>query len=475
MTSGQAVININGSAVQESAVAGFKARFRGELLWPGDDAYESARRVWNGMIDRRPALIAQCAGAADVIAAVRFARENDILASVRGGGHNVAGLAVADGGLMIDLSHMRAVRVDPARGIARAEPGVTLGVLDHETQAFGLVAPAGIVTTTGIAGLTLGGGFGWLSRKHGLTCDNLLSVDVVTAEGKLTAASERENPDLFWGVRGGGGNFGIVTSFEYRLHGFGPTALAGLVFYPMSEAGAVLRAWRDYIPTTPEELTTIAFLRIAPPAPFLPPHVHGTPVLIIGACYAGPIEEGERVVRPLRELATPLVDLLSPKPFTAHQATFDAAQPPGHHRYWKSHNLTGLTDEAIDTIVAHASEISSPLSLVGLFQLGGAVSRVGEDATAYSDRRAGFNMNIASAWLNTEEADRHIGWTRGLSSAMQPFSTGGVYLNFQADEGPEQVRAAYGAGKLERLAALKSRYDPSNFFRLNQNIRPAAG
>jgi FAD/FMN-containing dehydrogenase len=461
------------TVLEEAAVEAFKSSLRGELLRPGDEGYDEARAVWNGMIDKRPALIARCTGVADVIDAVNFARTNNLLVSVRGGGHNVAGKAVSDGGLMIDLSLMKGIHVDPKARTARAQPGATLGDLDRDTQAFGLAAPAGIVSTTGIAGLTLGGGIGWLSRKHGLTSDNLLSVDIVTADGQFLTASEDDNADLFWGVRGGGGNFGIVTSFEYRLHPVGPIVVAGLLLHPMEKATEFLRFCREYAAAAPDELTVIPFLRLAPPAPFLPVEVHGAPVVGAAVLYAGPIEEGQRAVQPLKEFGSPLADLIGPKPYIALQTMFDAGAPPGNQYYLKSEYLRGLSDDAIDIIAAHGARITSPLSIAAFFHLGGAVSRVGEDETAFSHRDAAFALNIQASWLDPEESEEHIRWTRDFWTAMQPFSTGGVYVNFLSeDEGEDRVRAAYGAANYERLVALKNKYDPTNFFRLNQNIKP---
>jgi hypothetical protein len=355
----------------ESAIQAWQGHLRGPVLRSGDDGYGEARRVWNGMIDRKPALIVRCTGAADVIAAVNFAREHRLLVAVRGGGHNVAGTAVCDGGIVVDLSPMKGIRVDPVARTAWAQPGVLWGEFDHETQAFGLATPGGIVTHTGIAGLTLGGGIGWLMRKHGLTCDNLLAADVVTAAGQLLHASPQEHPDLFWGLCGGGGNFGIVTSFEYRLHPVGPQVLAGVLLHTAERAGEVLRFYRDYIAAVPDELTTIVNLRKAPPAPFLPPHLHGRPVVIIGVCYAGDIAAGERVLAPLRAFGAPLIDLIRPTAYTAHQGLFDASVPHGLRYYWKSEYLAALSDQAIDTLVAHAWQAPSPTSYTIMFQLGG--------------------------------------------------------------------------------------------------------
>ena len=446
---------------------------RGPVICPEDDAYDEARAIWNGAIDRRPRAIVRCTGAADVIKAFRFGRERDLAVAVRSGGHGVGGHALCDGGLVIDLSPMKGIRVDPAARTARAEAGVLWGELDRETQLCGLATVGGIVTHTGIAGLTLGGGIGWLMRKYGATVDNLLSVDLVTAEGELVTASDHQNPDLFWGVRGGGGNFGVVTSFEYRLHAVGPTVLAGPIFHPLERAPEVLRFYREFIASAPDELTTIFNLRVAPPLPFLPEDVHGKPIVMVGACYAGPPEDGAQVVRPLKEFGTPIIDLLEPKPYLALQSMFDPSALHGWHYYWKSVELPPLTDGAIDTLVEHAATLTSPKSYCIVFQLGGALSRVGEDETAFSQREAAHNVNINAVWTEDDtDTERHIAWARGFFDAMQPHAGGHVYLNFLGDEGAERVRQAYGAQKYERLVQLKRAYDPTNFFRLNQNIQP---
>jgi FAD/FMN-containing dehydrogenase len=447
--------------------------FRGELVLPADPSYDDARKIWNAAIDRRPVCVARCTGVADVVAAVRFARDRGLPVAVRSGGHGVGGHALCDDGLVIDLTPMKGIRVDPAARTARAEAGVLWGELDRETQLFGLATVGGIVTHTGIAGLTLGGGIGWLMRKYGATVDNLLSADLVTAEGQLVRASAEENPELFWGIRGGGGNFGIVTSFEYRLHPVGPTVLAGPIFHPLERAGEVLRFYRGFIRDAPDELTTIFHLRVAPPLPFLPEDLHGKPIVMIGACYAGTPEDGVEVLRPLKEFGAPLVDLLEPKPYLALQSMFDASVPHGWHYYWKSLELPPLTDASIDTLVEHASALTSPKSYCIVFQLGGALSRVGETETAFSQRDAAHDVNINAVWTEADpESERHIAWTRDFYDAMQPHSRGGVYLNFLGEEGPDRVREAYGATSYERLVQLKRAYDPTNFFRLNQNIEP---
>ncbi len=446
---------------------------RGPVIDPDDQGYDAARAIWNGAIDRRPACVARCTGVADVVAAVRFARERDLLVAVRSGGHGVGGHAICDGGLVIDLSPMKGIRVDPAARTARAEAGVLWGELDRETQLHGLATVGGIVTHTGIAGLTLGGGIGWLTRKHGATVDNLISADVVTAQGEIVTASGDENPDLFWAIRGGGGNFGVVTSFEYRLQPVGPIVLAGPVFYPLEDAPKVLRFYREFIAAAPDELTTIFELSVAPAQPFLPEAVHGKPIVMVGACYAGSADEGAEIVRPLKQFGRPIADLLEPKPYTALQSMFDPMVPHGWHRYWKSVELPPLTDDAIDTLVEHSSAPTSPKSYTIIFQLGGALARGGEDETAFSQRDAVHNVNINAVWTEQDaDAERHIAWARDFFDAMQPHAGGRVYLNFLGEEGGNRVRQAYGDRQYERLVELKRAYDPTNFFRLNQNIDP---
>jgi FAD/FMN-containing dehydrogenase len=445
----------------------------GPVLGPQDEGYDDARSIWNGAIVRRPACIVRCTGVADVVAAVHFARERDLLVAVRSGGHGVGGHALCDGGLVIDLSSMKGIHVNPQTRTARAEAGVLWGELDRETQLFGLATVGGIVSHTGIAGVTLGGGIGWLMRKHGATVDNLLSVDLVTADGELVTASEDENPDLFWGVRGGGGNFGIVTSFEYRLHPVGPIVLAGPIFHALEDAPEVLRFYRELAAASPDELTTIVELELAPPLPFLPEDVHGKPIVMVGACYAGAPEDGAEVVGPLKEFGSPIVDRLDPKPYLALNSMFDPLVPHGWHRYWKSVELPPLTDSAIDTLIDHTSRITSPRSYTIILQLGGALGRVPEDATAFSQRDAAHNVVINAVWTEEDpDAERHIAWARDFFDAMQPHAGGRVYLNFLGEEGGKRVRQAYGARNYERLVELKRAYDPTNFFRVNQNIEP---
>jgi FAD/FMN-containing dehydrogenase len=446
----------------EAAIRDLRASVRGAILRPGEDGYDRARRVWNGMIDKRPALIARCAGAADVIQAVQFARANSLLLSVRGGGHSAAGNAVCDAGLMIDLSAMRGIRVEPSRRTARAEPGVLLGEFDRETQAFGLATTAGVVSTTGIAGLTLGGGVGFLGRQHGLACDNLLSVDLVTADGRLITASASENPDLFWGIRGGGGNFGVVTSFEYRLHPVGPTVLAGGVVYPFDQAREVLRFYAEYSLAAPDELAVDAILATSPA---------GQLVVIISACYIGSIEKGERVLRPLRAFGKPVADDIGPISYTEVQRRTDAIFPHGLQYYWKSGFVTHIGAAAIDTLVDRFPTVSSPKSLFVYQQYGGAVGRIGQTETAFAHRQAQYDFLVISVWSNPAESESHIRWARESWDLMQPFTTGAFYVNNLLDEDEARIRAAYG-GNWERLVALKNKYDPTNLFRLNANVRP---
>jgi FAD/FMN-containing dehydrogenase len=460
-----------GTKLDETALRELERSFRGELVLPGDRGYDEHRKVWNGSIDRRPGLTARCADPADVSAAVRFARRMDLQVAVRGGGHSFPGLSVCDGGIVIDLGLMKAISVDPEARTARAAAGVLWGELDRETQALGLATTGGIVTHTGIAGLTLGGGIGWLQRKHGLTIDQLLGVELITAEGELVRASATENPDLYWGLRGGGGNFGIVTDFEFRLHEVGPTVLAGPIFWPIEESPNVLRFYRDWIADAPDELMTIVLHRKAPPLAFVPPELHGELVVAVICCYAGPLDEGAEVVRPLKAFGSPVLDLCEPKPYVAHQAMFDPSFPHGRWYYMRACDVAELTDDVIDITVEHSMRIRSPFTAFPIWQMGGAVARVDEQETAFNGRGAGHTFNITACTATAEGIDEEREWSRDFWSALEPHHTS-VYVNFLMDEGQDRVREAYGAEKYDRLRALKRRYDPDNFFRLNQNIPP---
>lgn len=441
----------------------FKAGLRGQLLSPGDDGYDRARRVWNGMFDRRPALIARCAGAADVIRAVSFARDNRLAVAVRGGGHSFPGYSVCDGGLVIDLSAMKAIRLDLRTRTVRAQAGVKWIEFDHETQAFGLATTGGTDGDTGIAGLTLGGGLGWLSSKYGLTIDNLVSADVVTADGRLLTASATENQDLFWGLRGGSGNFGVVTSFEYQLHAVGPTILGGMVAYPLGRAKEVLRFYRHFAKAAPDDVTTYAAF-VTPPG--------GETVAALFCCYCGPLDKGEEVIRPLRSLGSPVQDLLGPMPYVAQQSLFDGAFPAGSYYYAKAGSLADLTDEAIEVFAEYVATKPSPLSGVLVQTVCGAASRVASDATAFPHRGLPYAPVIVSQWLDAATSEKNVGWARDFWKALHPLAGGGVYVNDLSYDDADRVRTAYGAN-YERLAALKKAYDPDNLFRLNPNITPA--
>jgi hypothetical protein len=461
-----AEIRLDGTALRE-----LETSFRGQLIRPGDGSYEEHRKIWNGSIDRRPALIARCAGVADVIAALGLAKRAGLQVAVRSGGHSFPGLSMCDGGIVIDLSQMRAIRVDPETRTARTQAGALWGDFDHETQAFGLATTGGIVTHTGVAGLTLGGGIGWLQRKHGLTIDQLIGVDLVTAEGELVKASAAENVDLFWGVRGGGGNFGIVTEFEFRLHPVGPTVLAGPIFWPIEESPRVLRFYREWIADAPDELMTIVIHRKAPPLDFVPAELHGQLVVAIVCCYAGPLDEGAKVLRPLKDFRSPVLDLCEPKPYVAHQGMFDPSFPHGRWYYMRACDVAELTDDVIDITVEHSMRIRSPLTTFPIWQMGGAVARVDDDDAAFNGRAAGHTFNITGSTETAAGFDEEREWARSFWSALEPHRTG-VYVNFLMNEGTERVREAYGAAKYDRLRALKRRYDPENLFRLNQNISP---
>ena len=458
--------------IESKAVGELRTRFRGALLRPGEEGYYEARRIWNGAIDRRPALIARCAGTDDVVEAVRFARERDLLVSVRGGGHAVAGHAVCDGGLMIDLSLMKQVRVDTGARTARAAGGVLWAELDRATQQAGLATTGGIISHTGVAGLTLGGGLGHLMRKHGLTVDNLLSVDLVTSDAERIHVNAETDPELFWGLKGGGGNFGIATAFEYRLHPVGPIVLGGPIFWSLADAPQVLRFLRDFAPEAPDELGITIALRLAPPMPFLPPEQYGKPVVGLVLVWAGVPAAGQKAIAPLRAIGTPIAEVVRPVPYLAIQSMLDGGAPHGMHYYWKSHRLPNLSDEVIDVIVSRVESITSPFSQIGGWAVGGAASRVDPEATAVGAREVGFEFNVTAAWPPPDpNGDGHSSWVREGWEAMSPHSVG-VYANFLSDEDTAGVEAAYGE-RLKRLTALKDRYDPTNFFRMNANIQPS--
>jgi FAD/FMN-containing dehydrogenase len=460
------------AAVDAATLEALRKDLRGELLVPADPGYDEARAIWNAMVDRRPALIVRCRGVADVMRAVTFASEHDLLLAIRGGGHNIAGNALCDGGMVIDLSLMRSVRVDPKARRAWVEAGATLGDVDHETQAFGLAVPTGINSTTGIAGLTLGGGFGWFTRKHGLTCDNLVSADVVTADGKLIRASANENADLFWALRGGGGNFGVVTSFEFQLHPLGPQVFAGLVVYPFDQAKKVLTAYRDWTAKLPDEATVWVVMRKAPPLPFLPSEVHGREVVVLAMFYAGDPKQGEKVLAPGRGFGKPWGEHVGAMPFTAWQQAFDPLLTPGARNYWKSHNFSSVPDAALDVLIEGTAKLPSPHCEVFLGLLGGQAGRISPAEDAWAHRDANFIANVHGRWETPQEDKPGIAWARELFDGLTPHATGGVYVNFMTADEKGRVPSAYGAS-YKRLAAIKKTYDPANMFRMNHNIAPA--
>jgi len=471
-----AIKTLNGESARVSAgaVEGLGGGVRGQLCRPGDAGYDEARNLWNAMVDRRPALVVRAAGAADAQRTVNFAREHGLLLAVRGGGHNIAGNAVCDGGLMLDLSQMKSVRIDPAGRRARVEPGATLGDVDKEAQAHGLALPVGVNSTTGVAGLTLGGGFGWLTRKYGMTIDNLLSADVVTADGKLLRVGKDENPELFWALRGGGGNFGVVTSFEFRVHPVGPEVLSGLIVHPLDRATELLKAYRGIADAAPDELTCWVVMRKAPPLPFLPEEWHGREVLIFALCYCGNMAEGEKAVAELRALDDPIADVVGPHPFTGWQAAFDPLLEPGARNYWKSHDFETLSDGAIEVLLEAIGRLPGPECEVFIAHVGGAMSRVAADATAYPQRKSHFIMNVHTRWREPADDERCIAWARELFDAAAPHATGSVYVNFMpADEADRVREGAYGAN-YARLARAKAKYDAGNLFRMNHNIVPVS-
>ncbi|HEV8201034.1 MAG TPA: FAD-binding oxidoreductase [Candidatus Polarisedimenticolia bacterium] len=459
--------------LSEASIASLKTGLQGEVLQPGSDAYEESRRIWNAMIDRKPAIIVRCAATSDVVRAVNFARQQRLPLAIRAGGHNIGGSALVDGGLVIDLSRLRAAQVDAAARRVTIEAGALLADLDAATQAHGLATPVGINSTTGVAGLTLGGGFGWLSRKLGMTVDNLESAEVVTAAGEVVRASAKEHPDLFWALRGGGGNFGVVTRFEFRLHPVGPNLLSGLVVYGLDEAGPVLRRYREFALAAPDDLTVWVVIRKAPPLPFLPPEVHGREVVVLAMLYAGDPAEGERLTAPLHSFGRPLGAHAGVQPYAGWQQAFDPLLAAGARNYWKSHNLTGLPDGLLDTLVEHAAHLPTPSTEIILAALGGATMRPAPDATAYAARDTRFIVNIHGRWEDASDDARGIGWTRTLFQAAAPFATGAAYINFMTADEQDRVRAVYGVN-FDRLAKVKRTYDPANLFSVNQNIAPAA-
>jgi FAD/FMN-containing dehydrogenase len=448
-----------------------RSRLSGEVVGPDDPAYDEARRVWNGMIDRRPLAIAGCRTAGDVALSIKVAREHGLRVAVRGGAHNVAGNATCDGGLVIDLSAMKSIAIDEARGTARAEAGLLWGEFDSATAEHGLATTGGLVSTTGIAGFTLGGGLGWLMRKHGLACDNLLGADVITANGESLRVSSSEHPELLWGLRGGGGNFGVATSFEYQLH---PVSMVtgGMALHTLEQAPAALRFLREFAGAAPDELTSFGAFITAPPMPMIPAELQGRIVLALVVCHAGDLDAGERLIAPLRQFGPPAFEHFGAMPYTVLQTMFDAGAPRGMHNYWKSAYLPELSDAAIDAMLPFVSGMRSPLTAVHLHHMEGAVSRVPAGATAFSHRRAAYAFNVVGMWADAAESDLHTQWVRDLYAAVQPH-TSGTYVNFLGDEGQDRVRAAYGPETYARLEQLKAQYDPDNFFRLNQNIPPA--
>jgi FAD/FMN-containing dehydrogenase len=457
----------------EATVQELREAVRGEVLLPDDAGYDDAKSVWNGAHDAHaPALVVRCTGAADVIAALGFARSNDLVIAVRGGGHSVAGLSTCDGGIVIDLSQLRSVRVDPDARRAVVGPGAVWGDVDHETQAFGLGVTGGLVSTTGVAGFTLGGGIGWLMRAHGLACDNLVGADVVTADGRLVHASEDENADLFWGLRGGGGNFGIVTSFDFALHPVGPTVYAGPIFLPGEAAGDLLRFFREWAPGAPDAITAAVNLTTAPPLPVIPAEWHGKKVAAAIAVCAGPVEDGEELCKGLRGIAEPVADLIHPMPYTFIQGLLDPLWPKGINAYFKAANLARLSDESLGALVQLHQEAPGPQCELHVHQMGGAVARVGDGETAFPERGMPFVLNAVTGWHDPAQTDAHVDWARSVIAQTQGDGTGRSYVNFQGDAG--DAESSYGPDTFRRLVALKDEYDPTNVFRLNQNVAPSA-
>jgi FAD/FMN-containing dehydrogenase len=458
--------------MRQADIDALSSRISGGLLGRGDKGYDDARKVWNATVDHRPALIARCLNDADVQAAVRFAAAERMRLSVRGGGHHIAGNAVVEGGLMIDLSGWRTVAVDAAQRTARVAPGALLADFDREAQAHGLATPLGINSTTGVAGLTLGGGFGWLSRKYGMSIDNLESAEVVTAAGEVLHASATEHPDLFWALRGGSGNFGVVTRFEFRLHPVGPNLLAGLIVFPIAEAKRVLQQYREFMDQAPDELSVWVVLRKAPPLPFLPESVHGQEVIVLALLYTGDPAQGKTLVEPLYRFGTPAGTHVDVMPYVAWQKAFDPLLTPGARNYWKSHNFSELKDGLFDAVIDYIAKLPSPQCEIFFGAIGGATTEPAPEAAAYAHRDARFVMNVHGRWDDPADDARCMGWARDFFKASAPFASGGVYVNFLTDDESDRVKAAYGQN-YDRLAQIKRQYDPANLFSTNQNIRPA--
>jgi FAD/FMN-containing dehydrogenase len=460
--------------VGEATVGELQAAVRGPVIRPGDDSYDEARAVWNAAHDKRPALIIRCSGTADVIKGVEFARSQGLPLAVRGGAHSIAGFSTCDDGVVLDLSAMRAVTVDPDRRRAVAQGGATWADFDHETQAFGLAVTGGLVSTTGLGGFTLGGGIGWLLRRHGLTCDSLVGADVVLADGRLVHASEEENSDLFWGLRGGGGNFGVATALEYALHPVGPTVLGGLVFFPGAAAKDVLIRWRELTTSMPDELTSAVVLATAPPVPFLPESVHGTPIVAIGAMYCGTLSSGEDVVRPLRTLADPIADLMGPVPYVAMQQMLDPLWQAGAHNYFTSAMVDTIPDDAVDELIARWSAKPTPQSEIHVHHAGGAMARVPQEKTAFGERTSPYILNIIARSYDGASFGGDAAWARDARASLASYGPDAMYVNFTGEAGEDKVRASYPSATYAKLVALKTRYDPTNVFRLNQNIPPSS-
>ena len=454
------------------ALDALKARLRGAVLPAGEPAYDEARSVWNAMIDRRPAFIVKCLGVADVIACVQFAREHRIRLGVKSGGHNIAGLAIAEGGLQIDLSQMRGVWVDPAARVARAQGGCLLGDIDRETQLHGLAAPLGFVSATGAAGLTLGGGLGYLTRKHGWTCDNVRAIDVVLADGRLVRASHDSHPDLFWALRGGGGNYGVAVGFEYDLYPIGPEIVGGAMAWPADEAPRVLGVFQQVLERSTEDLVCVAGFRKAPPAPWLAKEIHGKDICLVVVCHAGPIADAEREIAPLKALGSKVGDVVMRRTYVSQQSLLDATQPKGRRYYWKSEYLRPVSRDLLDAAAAHGRSTVSPHSAVLIFPLAGALNRLPDDTSPAGNRDAQAILNVAAAWDSAADDQANVGWAREVWQDLRRFSTGGVYVNFLTeDEGGDRTAQAYGA-HLDRLAAIKATWDPENLFNTNKNVAP---